>query len=58
MYKRQLEEAEYCRKVMREGEIAQAVAENNIADATAKIDEISAVSYTHLDVYKRKHIPS
>ena len=27
---------------MREGEIAQAVAENNIADATAKIDEISA----------------
>ena len=41
-YDHALEEAEYCRKVMREGEIAQAVAENNIADATAKIDEISA----------------
>ena len=38
-YDHALEEAEYCRKVMREGEIAQAVAENNIAEATAKSDD-------------------
>lgn len=41
-YDHAIEEAEYCRKVMREAEIAQAVAENNISDATAKIDEISS----------------
>lgn len=33
---------EYCKKVLREGEIANAVAENNIADSSAKIDEISS----------------
>lgn len=35
-------ELEYCKKVLREGEIANAVAENNIADSSAKIDEISS----------------
>lgn len=35
-------ELEYCKKVLREGEIASAVAENNIADSSAKIDEISS----------------
>ena len=35
-------ELEYCQKVLREGEIANAVAENNIADSSAKIEELSS----------------
>ncbi len=34
-------ELEYCRKLLREGEIARAVAENGIAEKTAKIAELN-----------------